>query len=112
MNEIERDFEKYLSKKKFYLQTIHNLHFSFLGERANVGNIHASGAKTLPRGISLCPYISPQDSLEESNDVYGLYADLMNVHDYEKDSQEKLYERLNHSDPELVHFHLNTLDRR
>lgn len=62
--------------------------------------------------MSLCPHISPQENIEESNDVYGLYADLMNVQDYEKDSQEKLYERLNHSDPELVHFHLNTLDRR
>ncbi|KFM78159.1 Rho guanine nucleotide exchange factor 10, partial [Stegodyphus mimosarum] len=84
----------------------------FPGSRPNVDDIHASGAKTLPRGMSLCSHISPQDSMEESNDVYGLYADLMNVQDYEKDSQEKLYERLNHSDPELVHFHLNTLDRR
>ncbi|XP_054721997.1 rho guanine nucleotide exchange factor 10-like, partial [Uloborus diversus] len=84
----------------------------FPGQKSNVGDIHISGAKTLPRGMSLCSHISPQDSIEESNDVYGLYADLMNVQDYEKDSQEKLYERLNHSDPELVHFHLNTLDRR
>ncbi|GFY59498.1 rho guanine nucleotide exchange factor 10 [Trichonephila inaurata madagascariensis] len=82
------------------------------GPKTNLSDIHASGAKTLPRGMSLCPHISPQGNIEESNDVYGLYADLMNVQDYEKDSQEKLYERLNHSDPELVHFHLNTLDRR
>ncbi|GFR00923.1 rho guanine nucleotide exchange factor 10 [Trichonephila clavata] len=82
------------------------------GPKTNLSDIHASGAKTLPRGMSLCPHISPQGNTEESNDVYGLYADLMNVQDYEKDSQEKLYERLNHSDPELVHFHLNTLDRR
>ncbi|KAF8790884.1 Rho guanine nucleotide exchange factor 10 like protein [Argiope bruennichi] len=82
------------------------------GPKSNLSDIHASGAKTLPRGMSLCPHISSQGNIEESNDVYGLYADLMNVQDYEKDSQEKLYERLNHSDPELVHFHLNTLDRK
>lgn len=85
---------------------------NLVGQTSSVGDIHASGAKTLPRGMSLCPHISPQETIEESNDVYGLYADLMNVQNYEKDSQEKLYERLNHSDPELVHFHLNTLDRR
>ncbi|KAG8195643.1 hypothetical protein JTE90_004978 [Oedothorax gibbosus] len=90
---------------------VSNKQFS-VGETSSVGDIHASGAKTLPRGMSLCPHISPQETIEESNDVYGLYADLMNVQNYEKDSQEKLYERLNHSDPELVHFHLNTLDRR
>ncbi|CAL1277316.1 unnamed protein product [Larinioides sclopetarius] len=82
------------------------------GPKSNLSEVHASGAKTLPRGMSLCTHISSQGNIEESNDVYGLYADLMNVQDYEKDSQEKLYERLNHSDPELVHFHLNTLDRK
>lgn len=84
-----------------------------------------SGAKTLPRGLSLCARMgtgmattlgtstsldsgadsgsSPEASRSE---VYGLYADLMNVQDYES------HEQLNRSDPELMHFHFATLGRR
>ncbi|XP_064461059.1 rho guanine nucleotide exchange factor 10-like isoform X2 [Ornithodoros turicata] len=96
------------------------------GLRRTVGeNVHMSGAKTLPRGLSICPggvrpvghrappgtALALQDDTESSPDasvseVYGLYADLMNVQDYES------HERLNHSDPELVNFHFATLGRK
>ncbi|XP_042146712.1 rho guanine nucleotide exchange factor 10-like protein isoform X3 [Ixodes scapularis] len=85
-------------------------------------NVHMSGAKTLPRGLSLCARGLPSltslagadaggadsgSSPEASrSEVYGLYADLMNVQDYES------HEQLNRSDPELMHFHFATLGRR
>ncbi|XP_077533478.1 uncharacterized protein LOC144145686 isoform X3 [Haemaphysalis longicornis] len=99
--------------------------------RTATENVHMSGAKTLPRGLSLCARgvagsaassgltlssaggvstdsgndsgSSPEASRSE---VYGLYADLMNVHNYES------HEQLNRSDPELMHFHFATLGRR
>ncbi|XP_015917701.1 rho guanine nucleotide exchange factor 10-like protein isoform X1 [Parasteatoda tepidariorum] len=80
--------------------------------KLDVGYIHVSGVKTLPHNQSLCSHIAPLNNLEEASDVYGLYADLMNVRDYEKDSEGKLYERLNHSDPELMHLNLNNLDKK
>lgn len=85
-------------------------------------NVHMSGAKTLPRGLSLCarglPSLSPLTGADAGggdsgsspeasrSEVYGLYADLMNVQDYES------HEQLNRSDPELMHFHFATLGRR
>ncbi|XP_075745876.1 uncharacterized protein LOC119173803 isoform X1 [Rhipicephalus microplus] len=95
--------------------------------RTATENIHMSGAKTLPRGLSLCARASAASGLtlssaggvstDSGNDsgsspeasrseVYGLYADLMNVQDYES------HEQLNRSDPELMHFHFATLGRR
>lgn len=95
--------------------------------RTATENVHMSGAKTLPRGLSLCARASAASGLtlssaggvstDSGNDsgsspeasrseVYGLYADLMNVQDYES------HEQLNRSDPELMHFHFATLGRR
>ncbi|XP_077509978.1 uncharacterized protein LOC144120988 isoform X2 [Amblyomma americanum] len=96
--------------------------------RTATENVHMSGAKTLPRGLSLCARGSAGSSgltlssaggvsTDSGNDsgsspeasrseVYGLYADLMNVQDYES------HEQLNRSDPELMHFHFATLGRR
>ncbi|XP_067128499.1 rho guanine nucleotide exchange factor 10-like protein isoform X2 [Centruroides vittatus] len=81
--------------------------------RNSFSDVHLSGAKTLPRSMTFCPHSHHSHNvIDDGNDVYDLYADLMNIQDYEKDSQEKVYERLNHSDPELMNFHLTTLDRR
>ncbi|XP_022248872.1 rho guanine nucleotide exchange factor 10-like [Limulus polyphemus] len=80
--------------------------------RKSAADIHMSGAKTLPRGMNFHQPPTANTYLEDSNNVYGLYADLMNIHDYDRDSQERLHERLNQSDSDLAAFHLITLDRR
>ncbi|XP_076358857.1 rho guanine nucleotide exchange factor 10-like protein isoform X1 [Tachypleus tridentatus] len=80
--------------------------------RKSAADIHMSGAKTLPRGMNFHQPPTAHSYLEDSNNVYGLYADLMNIHDYDRDSQERLHERLNQSDSDLAAFHVITLDRR
>lgn len=72
-------------------------------------------SKTLPRGLGLGTLAGSQEC-----DVYGLYGDLLNVHEYEDEPMvigEGLllsrYDSLRRSDPELaVPAQVSTLDRR
>ena len=67
-------------------------------------------SKTLPRGFSLT------QALAESDSVYGLYGDLLNVRDYECDSTDlgRTCHENHRSDPELdtIPYRVSTLDRR
>ena len=73
-------------------------------------------SKTLPRGLGLGALAGSQEC-----DVYGLYGDLLNVHEYEDDEPMNIgeglllsrYDSLRRSDPELaVPAQVSTLDRR
>lgn len=72
-------------------------------------------SKTLPRGLGLGTLAGSQEC-----DVYGLYGDLLNVHEYEDEPMvigEGLllsrYDSMRRSDPELaVPSQVSTLDRR
>lgn len=73
-------------------------------------------SKTLPRGLGLGALAGSQEC-----DVYGLYGDLLNVHEYEDDEPLNIgeglllsrYDSLRRSDPELaVPAQVSTLDRR
>lgn len=73
-------------------------------------------SKTLPRGLGLGTLAGSQEC-----DVYGLYGDLLNVHEYEDDEPLNMgeglllsrYDSLRRSDPELaVPAQVSTLDRR
>ena len=71
-------------------------------------------SKTLPRGFSIAA--AAADMHADSNDVFGLYGDLLNVRDYDCDSGElsRQGEELRKSDPELstIPYRVSTLDRR
>ena len=71
-------------------------------------------SKTLPRGFSIAA--AAADMNADSNDVFGLYGDLLNVRDYDCDSGElsRQGEELRKSDPELstIPYRVSTLDRR
>ncbi|KAK3857916.1 hypothetical protein Pcinc_035865 [Petrolisthes cinctipes] len=72
-------------------------------------------SKTLPRGLGLGTLAGSQEC-----DVYGLYGDLLNVHEYEDEPLVigeghllSRYDSLRRSDPELaVPSQISTLDRR
>ncbi|XP_042205162.1 rho guanine nucleotide exchange factor 10-like isoform X3 [Homarus americanus] len=72
-------------------------------------------SKTLPRGLGLGTLAGSQEC-----DVYGLYGDLLNVHEYEDEPMVigegfllSRYDSMRRSDPELaVPAQLSTLDRR
>lgn len=72
-------------------------------------------SKTLPRGLGLGTLAGSQEC-----DVYGLYGDLLNVHEYEDEPMVpgdglllSRYDSLRRSDPELaVPSQVSTLDRR
>lgn len=72
-------------------------------------------SKTLPRGLGLGTLAGSQEY-----DVYGLYGDLLNVHEYEDEPLVigeghllSRYDSLRRSDPELaVPSQVSTLDRR
>lgn len=72
-------------------------------------------SKTLPRGLGLGTLTGSQEC-----DVYGLYGDLLNVHEYEDEPLVigeghllSRYDSMRRSDPELaVPAQVSTLDRR
>ncbi|CAL4059365.1 unnamed protein product, partial [Meganyctiphanes norvegica] len=72
-------------------------------------------SKTLPRGLGLGALANSQEC-----DVYGLYGDLLNVHDYEDEHLAPCdglllsrYDSMRRSDPDLaVSNQVSTLDRR
>ncbi|KAK8739531.1 hypothetical protein OTU49_003378, partial [Cherax quadricarinatus] len=72
-------------------------------------------SKTLPRGLGLGTLAGSQEC-----DVYGLYGDLLNVHEYEDEPMIigegfllSRYDSMRRSDPELaVPSQVSTLDRR
>ncbi len=73
-------------------------------------------SKTLPRGFSMAAAAAEMNGACDSNDVFGLYGDLLNVRDYDCDSGElsRQNEELRKSDPELstIPYRVSTLDRR
>ncbi|VEN60464.1 unnamed protein product, partial [Callosobruchus maculatus] len=79
-------------------------------------------SKTLPRGFGNAWSIfstssTSSQSSGDTNNVYGLYSDLMYIKDYEREENiltDPVYESLRRSDPELAAIpnKVSTLDRR
>ncbi|XP_056632628.1 uncharacterized protein LOC130442494 isoform X1 [Diorhabda sublineata] len=92
-----------------------------LRKRRSKENDLARISKTLPRGLgnggSIFSSLSTSSqSSGDTNNVYGLYSELMYVKDYEREDNiltDPVYESLRRSDPELaLPNKVSTLDRR
>ncbi|KAJ8939662.1 hypothetical protein NQ314_011051, partial [Rhamnusium bicolor] len=93
-----------------------------LRRRRSKENDLARMSKTLPRGLGNGGSIfstssTSSQSSGDTNNVYGLYSDLMYVKDYEREENiltDPVYESLRRSDPELAAIpnKVSTLDRR
>ncbi|XP_023013689.1 uncharacterized protein isoform X3 [Leptinotarsa decemlineata] len=93
-----------------------------LRKRRSKENELARMSKTLPRGLGNGGSIfstssTSSQSSGDTNNVYGLYSELMYVKDYERDENiltDPVYESLRRSDPELsaIPNKVSTLDRR
>ncbi|XP_018562299.1 rho guanine nucleotide exchange factor 10 [Anoplophora glabripennis] len=93
-----------------------------LRRRRSKENDMARMSKTLPRGLGNGGSIfstssTSSQSSGDTNNVYGLYSDLMYVKDYEREDNiltDPVYESLRRSDPELAAIpnKVSTLDRR
>uniref|UniRef100_A0A6P7GEA8 Rho guanine nucleotide exchange factor 10 n=2 Tax=Diabrotica virgifera virgifera TaxID=50390 RepID=A0A6P7GEA8_DIAVI len=93
-----------------------------LRKRRSKENDLARISKTLPRGLGNGGSIfstssTSSQSSGDTNNVYGLYSELMYVKDYEREENiltDPVYESLRRSDPELAAIpnKVSTLDRR
>ncbi|KAJ8918589.1 hypothetical protein NQ315_013094 [Exocentrus adspersus] len=93
-----------------------------LRRRRSKENDMARMSKTLPRGFGNGGSIfstssTSSQSSGDTNNVYGLYSDLMYIKDYEREDNiltDPVYESLRRSDPELAAIpnKVSTLDRR
>ncbi|CAH1995746.1 unnamed protein product [Acanthoscelides obtectus] len=93
-----------------------------LRKRRSKENDLARLSKTLPRGFGNGGSIfstssTSSQSSGDTNNVYGLYSDLMYIKDYEREENiltDPVYESLRRSDPELAAIpnKVSTLDRR